>query len=202
VATNVQVLLFDLGGVLVDYSGVQDIAALLPARASPSEILDRWTSCPHSRAFGLGKLNPQDYAERFVRDWGINLEPDRFLLEYRSWSRCLFPGARELLDSLRPRFRLAALSNSNELHWDRNSNDIGVTELFEVAISSHQVGLCKPDPAIYRVALDRLRVSPEAVLFFDDSQPNVVAASELGIRAFQVEGVEEVRACLARENLL
>jgi glucose-1-phosphatase len=196
------VLLFDLGGVLVDFTGVRDIAALLPERASPSEIIDRWNRCPHSQAFGLGKLSAEDYATRFLRDWEINLEPRHFLQEYRSWSRCLLPGAKELLALLRPRFRLAALSNSNELHWDRNSNDIGVTELFEVAISSHQVGLSKPDPAIYMAALDRLRVAPDAVLFFDDLKPNVVAASELGIRAFQVEGVEQVRECLAREHLL
>jgi putative hydrolase of the HAD superfamily len=201
-ATNIQVLLFDLGGVLVDFSGVRDIAPLLPAPASPSEIMDRWNRCPHSRAFGLGKLGAEDYAARFLRDWGIDREPSSFLQEYRSWSRCLLPGAKELLASLRPRFRLAALSNSNELHWDRNTNDIGVTELFEVAISSHQVGLSKPDPAIYRLALDRLRVSADAVLFFDDLKPNVVAASALGIRAFQVEGVEEVRRCLMREHLL
>ena len=199
---NIQVLLFDLGGVLVDFSGVRDIAALLPAPASPSEIMDRWNRCPLSRAFGLGKLSAEDYAARFVREWEIDLEPSGFLEEYRSWSRCLLPGAKELLALLRPRFRLAALSNSNELHWDRNTNDIGVTELFEVAISSHQVGLRKPDPAIYRLALDRLRVSPDAVLFFDDLKPNVTAASALGIRAFQVEGVEEVRRCLMREHLL
>jgi len=164
--------------------------------------MDRWNRCPLSRAFGLGKLSAQDYAARFVREWEIDLEPGGFLEEYRSWSRCLLPGAKELLASLRPRFRLAALSNSNELHWDRNTNDIGVTELFEMAISSHQVGLCKPDPAIYRLALDRLRVPPEAVLFFDDLKPNVTAASALGIRAFQVEGVEGVRRCLMREHLL
>ena len=199
---DIQVLLFDLGGVLVDFSGVRDIAALLPAPASPAEIMDRWNRCPLSRAFGLGKLSAEDYVARFVREWEIDLEPGGFLEEYRSWSRCLLPGAKELLASLRPRFRLAALSNSNELHWDRNTNDIGVTELFEVAISSHQVGLCKPDPAIYRLALDRLRVAPEAVLFFDDLKPNVTAASALGIRAFQVEGVEEVRRCLVREHLL
>ena len=199
---NIQVLLFDLGGVLVDFSGVRDIAALLPAPASPSEIMDRWNRCPLSQAFGLGELSAEDYIARFVREWEIDLEPSGFLEEYRSWSRCLLPGAKELLASLRPRFRLAALSNSNELHWDRNTNDIGVTELFEVAISSHQVGLRKPDPAIYRLALDRLRVSPDAVVFFDDLKPNVTAASALGIRAFQVEGVEEVRRCLIREHLL
>jgi putative hydrolase of the HAD superfamily len=95
-----------------------------------------------------------------------------------------------------------ALSNSNELHWERNANDLGITQLFEVAISSHQLGLCKPDPAIYSAALDRLHISPGATMFFDDLQANVVAASALGIHAYQVDGVEAVRDCLTRESLL
>jgi putative hydrolase of the HAD superfamily len=199
---NIELLLFDLGGVLVDFSGIRDIARLLPSPASPAEILDRWSRCPHSEAFGLGRLSVEDFAERFVRDWGISLEPSSFIREYRCWSRCLFPGARELLSSLRPRFRLAALSNSDELHWDRNSKEIGVTDLFEMAISSHQVGLRKPDPAIFTLAMDRLCVSPDAILFFDDSNANVAAAAGLGIRAFQVEGVEGVRKCLTELRLL
>jgi putative hydrolase of the HAD superfamily len=188
--------------VLVEFSGVQDLAALLRGRLSESEVLDRWSRCPHSEQFGLGKLSRLDFAVRFVRDWNIDLSPEDFLLEFRSWSRRLFPGAAELLASLRSRFRLAALSNSNELHWERNSNDLGVTALFEVAISSHQIGMCKPDPNIYLAILDRLGVSPEAVMFFDDVSANVKAASALGIRAFQVDGVEGVRSRLLREQLL
>ena len=195
-------LLFDLGGVLVEFSGVRDLAVLLRGRLSESEILDRWGRCPHSEQFGLGKLSRRDFGARFVRDWNIELSPEDFLREFQSWSKRLFPGAVELLTSLRPRFRLAALSNSNELHWERNSNDLGVTGLFEVAISSHQIGMCKPDPRMYVTALARLGVSPDAVMFFDDVPANVEAASALGIHAFQVEGVEGVRSRLIREQLL
>ena len=198
----VEVLLFDLGGVLVEFSGVRDMARLLPVGTSESDILERWSRCPHTAAFGLGQLSRQDFGERFVRDWGIDLAPERFLEEFRSWSKCLLPGAAELLASLRSRFRLAALSNSNELHWERNSHDLGVTDLFEVAISSHQVGLSKPDPRIYLAALDLLGVSPDRVMFFDDAHENVVAAAELGVRAFQVDGVQGVRERLIREHLL
>jgi putative hydrolase of the HAD superfamily len=95
-----------------------------------------------------------------------------------------------------------ALSNSNELHWERNTNDLGITQLFEVAISSHQLGLCKPDQAIYVAALKQIGVSPSSTMFFDDLHANVVAASALGIQAHQVEGVGAVRECLTRENLL
>ena len=197
-----QVLLFDLGGVLVEFTGVQDLAELLPAPSTPAEIIERWAECPHSQAFGIGRIPAQEYAERFVRDWGITLAPDAFLREYRSWSRRLYPGAEALLDSLRPRYRLAALSNSNETHWDRNTHEIGVTGLFDVAISSHHVGLAKPDPAIYRAALARLNVPAADVVFFDDSKANVLAAVDVGIRAFQVNGVDDIRLRLAAEGLL
>jgi putative hydrolase of the HAD superfamily len=198
----VEVLLFDLGGVLVEFSGVRDVAPLLRAGATESEIIERWSACPHTKAFGLGQLSREAFAERFVRDWGLDLPAERFMQEFRSWSTGLLPGARELLASLRPRFRLAALSNSNELHWDRNTNDHGIADLFDVAISSHQVGFSKPDPRIYQIALDRLGVSADAVMFFDDAPANVAAASRLGMRAFQVNGVEGVRERLIAERLL
>ena len=198
----IEILLFDLGGVLVEFSGVRDLAVLLQGRSSESEIIEQMSRYLPSEQFGLGKLSPEDFGNRFVKDWNLDLPPEDFLREYQSWSRCLYPGAVELLTLLRPRFRLAALSNSNELHWERNTNELGVTALFEVAISSHQVGLQKPDPQMYLTALERLGASPDRVMFFDDVPANVSAASALGIRAFQVEGVEGVRSCLIQERLL
>ncbi len=198
----IDVLLFDLGGVLVEFSGVRDLAVLLQGRLSESEILEQMSHYLPAEQFGLGKLSREDFADRFVKDWNLELPPEEFQREYQSWSKRLYPGAAELLTLLRPRFRLAALSNSNELHWERNTNDLGVTSLFEVAISSHQVGLYKPDPKMYLTALDRLGASPDRVMFFDDVPANVKAASALGIRAFQVEGVEGVRSRLLQEHLL
>jgi putative hydrolase of the HAD superfamily len=200
--SSVDVLLFDLGGVLVEFSGVQDLAVLLQGRLSESEILERMSHYLPSEQFGLGKLSREEFGDRFVKDWELGLPPQDFLREFQSWSRRFYPGAVELLASLRPHFRLAALSNSNELHWERNTNDLGMNDLFEIAISSHQVGLHKPDPQMYRIALDRLGVSPDRVLFFDDVPANVTAALALGIRAFQVDGVESVRSRLRQENLL
>ena len=200
--SSVDVLLFDLGGVLVEFSGVQDLAVLLQGRLSESEILDQMSHYLPSKQFGLGQLSREEFGNRFVKDWNLELPPEDFLREFQSWSKRLYPGAVELLALLRPRFRLAALSNSNELHWERNTNDLGVNSLFEVAISSHQVGLYKPNPQIFLLALDRLGVSPDRVMFFDDVPANVIAASALGIRAFQVDGVEGVWSRLIQEHIL
>jgi putative hydrolase of the HAD superfamily len=200
--SSIDILLFDLGGVLVEFSGVRDLGLLLQGRLSESEILEQMSHYLPSEQFGLGQLSREDFGNRFVKDWNLEMHPEDFLREYQSWSRRLYPGAVELLSLLRTRFRLAALSNSNELHWERNTNDLGVTSLFELAISSHQVGLYKPDPKIYLTALDKLGASPDRVMFFDDVAANVAAAAALGIQAFQVEGVEGLRSRLIREKLL
>jgi len=148
-------------------------------------------------------LTPSVWAERFIEHWDVALSPDQFLKKFTTWSRRVLPGATELLEELRPHYRLAALSNSNELHWERNARELRILERFEFAISSHQVGLCKPDPAIFTLALQRARVSsPQAVMFFDDLAANVAAAKAAGLRAYQVCGVGALRARLISEQIL
>ena len=165
--------------------------------------MQRWTECPHTDEFERGKLTPAAWAERFIKDWDVDLTPDEFLAKFTTWSRRVLPGAKELLEELRTRYRLGALSNSNELHWERNTNELRIIELFEFAISSHQVGLCKPHPDIYKVAIDRAKVSsPEAIVFFDDLAANVEAAKSAGMRAYQVRGVDQLRERLVSERLL
>jgi HAD superfamily hydrolase (TIGR01509 family) len=199
---GIELLLFDLGGVLVDFSGPRELGQFLRTASTPAEILKRWIECPHTDAFERGSISSKEWADRFVKAWDVTLPPDEFVKAFRMMTRRVLPGARELLDELRPNYRLAVLSNSNELHWDRNTHELKLIELFEFAISSHQVGLCKPDPAIFAIALERAQLPPQSVMFFDDLPGNVAAAASLGIQARQVRGVDEIRNCLLRERLL
>ena len=197
-----ELLLFDLGGVLVEFAGPKELGQHLRWASTPEVILQRWVQCPHTEEFERGQLSPAQWAERFIKDWDVDLAPDDFLAKFTTWSRRVLPGAKELLEELRGRYRLAALSNSNELHWERNTNELRIIELFEFAISSHEVGLCKPDPRIYKTALERANVSsPDAIVFFDDLAANVEAAKSVGLRAYQVRGVDELRARLVSEGL-
>jgi putative hydrolase of the HAD superfamily len=198
----VDVLLFDLGGVLVEFSGIEGLGGLLRTPSDHAAIRQRIVGCPVLRQFEVGALEPTAFAEMFVSEWDLVVSPTTFLAEFRSWSRALLPGARELLDVLRPRYRLAALSNSNAVHWDRNTVDLGVTALCDAAYSSHQLGCHKPEPGIYREALRRLRVRPERVAFFDDFEPNVAGARAEGMTAFHVRGVAELTACLRANGFL
>ncbi|MPZ49917.1 MAG: HAD-IA family hydrolase [Dehalococcoidia bacterium] len=201
-----ELLLFDLGGVLVEFSGVEDIVPWLrettAENVAEEAIRQHWASCDLLREFEFGRISASDFAAGFVEEWGLTLSPAGFLTQFESWTKRLYPGARELLEGLRPTYRLAALSNSNELHWRRNEALLGVQALFERAFSSHETGFRKPDPAAFRFALEALEIDPGAVVFFDDVEANVKAARDLGISAEQVVGVEGLREGISKLGLL
>jgi putative hydrolase of the HAD superfamily len=198
---NIELLLFDLGGVLVDFSGPRDLARFLRTPATPADISKRWVACPHTRAFEAQTITAEEWASRFVKDWDVTLTSERFLTEFGGWSKGFLPGARELLSSLRNRFRLAALSNSNAIHWQRNA-ELGIPNEFEFVMSSHEVGCCKPDRAIFDAVLLRANTLPNRIMFFDDVEANVIGAQSSGLHARLVGGVTALRECLVQEGLL
>ena len=83
--------------------------------------------------------------------------------------------------------RQAIITNNAKEFGDMWRQLIPVDELFEAVIDSSAVGLRKPDPRIYQLALERMGVSrPEATAFLDDFEPNVVAARDLGMHGVLV----------------
>ncbi|MEO8070854.1 MAG: HAD family phosphatase [Acidobacteriota bacterium] len=196
-----ELLLFDLGGVLVDFSGIRDLPRFMRRQKSTAEVRRAWIDCRIVRAFEAGALTPARFAERFVEEWELSLSAEDFLQEFRQWTRGLLPGAAEMLTALHARFRLACLSNSNPAHWDRN-REIALFDYFDVTLSSHLLGCHKPEPLIYERALAILDVRPEAIAFFDDIAENVDGARTAGMRAFEVSGIAELRACLTEQGWL
>ena len=72
---------------------------------------------------------------------------------------------------------------------------------FDVRVWSYQLGVAKPDAAIYRHTLAELGVEPEETLFIDDKRVNVEAARALGIQAIEFSSVERLRADLIATGL-
>jgi glucose-1-phosphatase len=191
------VLLFDLGGVVVENAGFDRLNALLPTPMAVEELKTRWLASPAVRMFEVGSCSASEFAREVVAEWKLPLSPAAFLEAFASWPKGLYPGAAELLASLRERYTVACLSNSNEVHWQRFG---GFKEHFQISLSSHLLGELKPDAACFTRALQECKVVASAVAFFDDSMTNVAAARVLGLRAFHVNGLEELRLTLAAEG--
>ncbi len=100
----------------------------------------------------------------------------------------MFAGMRvepSMIDVLRATraagFRTGLLSNSWGLDYERDGWDT----LFDAVVISGEVGLRKPDPAIYALAAQRLDLPPEQIVFVDDLRPNVRAAVAAGMVGVQ-----------------
>lgn len=188
------VLLFDLGGVLLENVGFERLNSLLPAPIPTEALKTRWLMSPAVRAFESGRCSAGAFARDVVSEWTLPLSPEDFLDAFTHWPVGLYPGAPELLAALRGRYVVACLSNSNEVHWQRFD---GFRGHFDLALSSHLIGEVKPDPQCFARALQACDATAGEVAFFDDSITNVAAARSLGFAAFHVEGFAQVRRLIA-----
>lgn len=97
--------------------------------------------------------------------------------------------------------RTALVTNNIAEFGDGWRAMVPVDDLFDVVIDSCQVGLRKPNPAMFRAALDALDVAPAQSVFLDDYLGNVTAAVELGMHAIHV-GADRLAAFDELERLL
>jgi putative hydrolase of the HAD superfamily len=87
---------------------------------------------------------------------------------------------RDFCAGLRPAYRTAILSNSADGARREEERRYGFDRLVDEIVYSHEVGITKPDPAIYRLTQERLGVAPEEIVFIDNHAPHVAAAVAWG----------------------
>ena len=93
------------------------------------------------------------------------------------------PGALALLQRLKPDYQIGVVTNNRTAEQEEKLAFLGMSGLVDALITSEQVGVLKPDPAIYHAALRHLRAAPaETVMVGDNWQADVVGARAVGIR--------------------
>jgi glucose-1-phosphatase len=197
--TKASIFLFDLGGVLIENSSFDALQDLLPYTLDKTALKEQWLKSSVVRRFELGELAPDAFAIQFLEEWRISLSPGEFISRFISWPKGFFIGVEALLARLRDQYHVSCLSNSNELHWKKFD---ALRDHFDSAYSSHLLGKIKPDPDVFITVAQNLGAEPDQVYFFDDSLSNVKSAQTVGMRAFHVDGLDDVVQIIKRENLL
>lgn len=196
-----RVVLFDLGGVLVEIAGARALG-LHAGGLDDEAVWRRWLACPWVRRYERGDCTRDEFARGLVGEWGLDLAPEAFLAHFRRFVRCVHPGAESLVRELEGRVRRACLSNTNELHWRHCFEPWGLADWFDASFLSYRMGRVKPDREAFLHVLEALGAAPEEVLFLDDNAINVEGARAVGLEAHRVLGVEEARRVLSARGLL
>lgn len=192
------VLLFDLGGVLVQNSMFDELPGLMPGGRSDDDLHDLWLSSLPVQRFERGEIDAERFADQFIGEWGLNISGVEFLDRVARWVKGFYPGASDLLRSLRKSYGISFLSNSNSLHWALLGD---VLSHADCVFASHICGLVKPDRKFFQLAIEQINRHPGEICFFDDSARNVTAAREVGLRAYQTIGFDELARTISELGL-
>ena len=191
------VLIFDLGGVVLDWNPRHLFRALIPDEAQREWFLTEVCSLRWNAQMDAGKPSAEAVAE-------LSAEyPEHAAWIRAYWDRWpetlggLVPGMAELLSELAAAGRdLYAITNFNGEVWPVTQAMFPVLSCFKDVIVSSFARLSKPDPAIFALALRQFGVAAADCLFIDDVAANVAGARAAGLAAVQFTSAAALRRLL------
>ncbi|MBN8567714.1 MAG: HAD family phosphatase [Flavobacteriales bacterium] len=158
-----------------------------------------------NQLFEIGKISELEFIEGFQKHLpNASIEDIR-----KAWNKVLgdFPEYRlDFLQSLKGKYRLFLLSNTDKIHIDHFEHKVGMSfsrdfyNCFEKVYFSYEMGVRKPDVESFRQVINRHDLSPKRTLFVDDKKENTDAAASLGLEVWNLQvGKEDVTDLFAKK---
>ncbi len=192
---NIRVIIFDLGGVIINL----DIHRTLDAfRALVGEEFDILEEAQLNQSFYMEYEKGNISCEEF-RSHIRGLTPKKLTDEQidTAWNSMLLDIPEERfswIESLKDHYQLCILSNTNVIHVDafhrifeKQTPYNHPSDLFEKLFYSCELGMRKPDENIYEEVIKEMGVEPGQAVFYDDKQENIDTANRLGIKGVLVK---------------
>ncbi len=198
----IRIILFDIGGVLVEFTGISSLQAWIGNRLTPDELWRKWLSSSFVRSFESGEIGPNTFADQLITEMELPVSRKEFIEAFSVWPKVVFPGAVEIISRISSKYVRATLSNSNVIHWPRLMDEMGLRNLFAYHFASHLMGKLKPDREVFEHVVSVLKCEPSAILYLDDQSLNVEAAQLIGFQAVWVKEVQEIERVLRDANVL
>jgi putative hydrolase of the HAD superfamily len=184
------VILFDVGGVLLTngWDHRERAAAVAQFKLDAQELETRHAKA--APAWERGEIDVNAYLDATVFYEPREFSRGQFFDFMLAQSQLLTDGAMAVLKEVSASngCMVGALNNEARETNEFRFGKFDLRRYFKVALSSCYVGLRKPEPAMYRRALDILGSPPPRVLFIDDREENVVGAAAAGIKAIRFTG--------------
>ena len=199
----VDTVIFDLGGVLIDWNPRYLYRQLFDDEQAMEQFLAEVCNSPWNEQQDAGR--PWDEATRLLS--AEFPEHAALIAAYRArWDEMLrgpLHDSLAILHELRARgMRLYALTNWSHETFTLAFERYPFLQVFEGIVVSGAERMIKPDPAIFHLLLNRYGVQAERAVFIDDAARNVAAAAKLGMHALHFRDAATLRAELVALGLL
>jgi len=196
--------IFDLGNTVIKL-GYERVMENICKRAGVTrdELVDLFEDAGGYRDLERGAVKFSEFHEHLREKGGYRGTLEELRETWSDFFDGLLPGIEDLIVRLRQRYRIAFLSNSNEVHAEVIPKKFGsVFEPDDRLIFSHRFHCAKPDPELFRRALEVIGALPAQTVFVDDLLENVLAARGAGMTAFQFHDAFQLERELKSAGLL
>ena len=196
-------VIFDLGGVLLDWNPRYLYRKLFDDEAEVEDFLARVCNMAWNAQFDAGRPMAEGVAELTCRfpEYAGPIEAFQ-----ARWPETLGDALEEtvgILAELRRRgHRLYVLSNFSAETYPHARARLDFLQWFDGIVISGEVGVIKPDPGIYCVLFERHGIDPAGAVFIDDVPANVAAGQAFGLDALHFTSAGALRAALEQRTLL
>lgn len=190
-------IIFDIGNVLMFHDNALLERNLAAFFACSVPDLRRVLSRDFRVRAGLGQLSAAEIHAEICRGLASSFDYERFASVYCSHFS-MNDSIEPLVQSLKGRYRLLTLSNTDAIHVEWMRRHLPVLDCFDACILSCETGLAKPDARFYQEAVRRAGVRPEECIFTDDVPEFVEAARQVGLQAAVFRERETFREDLLR----
>jgi glucose-1-phosphatase len=199
---TVRAFIFDFGNVICSFDPQLFHTRFLPFSSLPPNEFSLALRASHGliREYETGLLTSDEFYARICSICRLSIARKDFIAAYTQIFTPI-PSTYELIRKLKPHYRLALLSNTNEWHFEYGIKTVEVFPLFDTVTLSYEVKAMKPARAIYDDALLKLRLPPAECVYIDDLEENVIAARELGMHAFLFRSGDQLREALLKQGV-
>ncbi|MGH6903990.1 MAG: HAD family hydrolase [Geminicoccaceae bacterium] len=196
-------IVFDLGGVLIDWNPRHLYRKLIDDEARMEWFLAEVCHSAWNEEQDRGRTFAAAIEEAAAR----HPEHRPLIAAYfERWDEMMagpVEGSVVILEELKAAgYELHGLTNWSAETFPFARDRFAFLERFESILVSADVGLIKPDPAIFELLLARIGRTPAECIYIDDNPRNVAAAAALGLDAIAFEGPDQLRDSLTRRDLL
>ncbi|MDR0524647.1 MAG: HAD family phosphatase [Spirochaetaceae bacterium] len=183
---NIRAVVFDFGKVISFPPADSVLENLSEISGIQPDTLDGLIN-KYRNEYDRGTLSLREYYLRILREAKVSVDPadleEMLRIDLGAWARINPETVSLMKDVKQGGYLLGILSNMPQDFLAYGRKNIPVFHLPDVGVFSCEVNAIKPEPAIYRIWLERASCAPEETVFFDDLQANVDAGRKLAIEA-------------------
>ena len=140
-----------------------------------------------------GAITSQEFYEKLSDICGLKMSYEELKEIYSKDKFTPIEGMKELIESLKTKYKIGLLSNTSEWDYDYILKTAPIVKSFDTITTSFGAGAMKPNPIIFEDALKKSQLKPEECLYTDDIADYVEVAKNMGIKAVQFTTTEKFR---------